>query len=542
MSRKSGLDYLKPEDYHELISFFFQIYIDIEIDKTRPFSERLIIHTRLPKEASEKFEEGLKIYAQERKKQINTSFKKQVSHGIYTKQETYAILKDKWKNFIKRYEQEKKTNDNFDKTDSPSERMDEMRKAMEQLAKDMKNFSPEENLEDPPLEDPHTAISHPVNVARNMEYLEQNFIEKKTGSQPETEKQFLCQKKICQKALNEIIKELFSQYEKPFPRKDRTDRYSAQCLSKFVQLRQLERELPRGLNVPDVKKNFLDTVLKNFSQPTRKSFEDYTNDIYIGPHIPTTPKDFKTHLENLLTENPTTDRKYSYSYNKNPNEKKYNMNLIIDMYESRISNFKEEPPCAEFSHKNKDAFMVNDESKIALPHQVKDMSSKETISLSIFSCLHPHYGQYNISHEMGHLLSWIFSQNKLSNESYGLYKKLRECAMKRYKHFQGFRISRATITHENDQWYTEEDTADLIAYMTYPNSKTYYSSCFYLSITEDGSQYRNLDILNNQPIDPHSSHFLRVLSEAIHKRTELSPACEQIVEQYKDDIDFTPCF
>ena len=541
MSRKFGLDYLKPEDYHELISIFFRTYAVIDIDKTRPPSERLIIHTRLPKEASEKFKEGLKLYDQELKKQINTSFKEQVSHGIYTKQEVYTILKDKWENFINRYEQEKKSNDSFDKDDSLLREMDEIREDMEQLAEDTKDLSSEENQLDLNLEAPGNTKPIPINVARNIEQLEQSFIEEKTGSQPETEKQLLCQKKACQKALNEIIKELFSQYEKPFPRKDRTDRYSAQCLSKFVQLRQLERELPRGLNVPDIKKNFLDTVLKNFSKPTRKSFEDYTNDIYIGPHIPTTPRDFKTHLEDLLTENPTTYREYSASYYTNPNEKRDNMNLIIDIYESRFSNFKEKPPCAEFSHKNKDIFLFDDESKISLPHQVKDMSSKETISLSIFSCLHSHFGQSMASHEMGHLLSWMFSQNKLSNESYGLYKNLRECATKRYKHFQGFR-ERLPFIHENDQGYTEEDTADLIAYMAYPNSKTIPRSCFELPITEDGSQYKHLDILNNNPIDSHSSHLLRVLFEAIHKRAELSPACKQIIEQYKDDIDFTPCF
>ena len=84
MSRKSRFDYLKPEDYHELIDIFFLTSIAIEIDKTRPPSERLIIHTRLPKETSEKFEEGLKIYAQELKKQMNTSFEQQVSYNILT--------------------------------------------------------------------------------------------------------------------------------------------------------------------------------------------------------------------------------------------------------------------------------------------------------------------------------------------------------------------------------------------------------------------------------------------------------------------------
>ena len=74
------------------------------------------------------------------------------------------------------------------------------------------------------------------------------------------------------------------------------------------------------------------------------------------------------------------------------------------------------------------------------------------------------------------------------------------------------------------------------------DSKTYYS-CSFLSSTEDGTRYQKLGILNTDLENSHySKPLLRVLFEAIHKKKELSPACQQVVDQYKDEINFEPCF
>ena len=227
----------------------------------------------------------------------------------------------------------------------------------------------------------------------------------------------------------------------------------------------------------------------------------------------------------------------------------------MDMYYTKEElEYKSDTPCTQPAHESaENSFLIpqtiSESQKKTLPQQMQNILSKGTISLSLFSCLNPHYGQGIAAHEMGHLLSWMFAQKKLSDPSYGSYKKLRECATKKYKRLKTPSIQ--PFAHKDDQKYTEEDTADLIAYMAYPNSKTYFCSILFNTEDsvkdrendrEDGIQYADLSIFNNDSDDPHSSSFLRVLSGAIYKKAELSPACEQIIEQYKKDIDFTPCF
>ena len=300
MAQKSGFDYLKPEDYHKLGELFFSEYIEIDIDETRPLSERLIIHTSLPEEASEQLKEGLKLYAQDMKRQINTSLSEKIDYGIYTHKEAYPSLKNKWEDFFKKYEEEKKSNGSFDKLHNISEKMKDMREEMKHLAEKMKSPSVEEYGIRPEL----------LKAAYSMEFLEQNFTKEKTGSWPEED--LLCQRTSCQKALKGMTGELLAQYKKPLPRQDRIDHYSATCLSQFILMKNLERGLPEGLNIPNVKRNFFNTALKNFSKPTRKSFENYINDGFrIGPLISRSHY-FKNSLESSINKRMTLKKRRTY--------------------------------------------------------------------------------------------------------------------------------------------------------------------------------------------------------------------------------------
>ena len=42
--------------------------------------------------------------------------------------------------------------------------------------------------------------------------------------------------------------------------------------------------------------------------------------------------------------------------------------------------------------------------------------------------------------------------------------------------------------------------------------------------------------------DQNIAPFLRVLMEEIHKKQKLSSPCQQVINKYKDKINFTPCF
>ena len=379
-------------------------------------------------------------------------------------------------------------------------------------------------------------------AAAILENLEENFTMKKTGSRPE--RQLFCQGEACRKALKEVIGELFSHYEKPFLQKDKVDRHSAQCLSEFVQLKQMERGFSEGLNIPNVKRNFSKKGLKNFSASTRKSFENYiNNDFHIGPLVPK-PQDFKALLETRFSNEWEMDTSEEFD---NKDIEGDNTKLIAEMYQERLASEESwNSPCPVKSPKGKsrDIFLPPEfieESVQFTSQHMKDIPAKGAVGLSLFSCLHPHHGQGIASHEMGHLLSWMFVQKKLSNKSYGPYKKLRECATKRYKTLKSSSEYPLEFIHANDQLKTEEDTADLMSYLVIQDSKTHYS-CSLLDITDNGAQYKGFGILNNTVEDFHSNSFLRLLFEAIHKRVELSPACQAVVNQYKNEINFKPCF
>ena len=534
ISRESGFDYLKPEDYSKLGEILFYGYIETDIDENRPLSNRLTIHINLPEEASQQLKEGVESYAQDLKKKANSSFYNQTYYGIYTPQEAYTVLQSRWESVKKKYAQEKKSKGSFNVLNRISKQMDEMRTQIEQLAEEIKNPSVG-------VYGIHSQKRILLEAAIAMKDLEETFKVETTGSRPKAEEQLLCRQKACQQGLKEMIGEVFDYYGQSPSRKDIEDRYSVQCLSKFVQFKQLEKELRKGLNIPDVQRDFSDKILKKFSKPTRESFENYINNGFdMGPPM-STSQGLKTSLQGFssVTEGGLPMANEGFYKDKG------NVELIFDMYyQKNALEYGNDNPCTWFFPEGDDAFISSPsifKSEEGLSQQMEGMSSKGAINLSLFSCLHPHHGQGVASHEMAHLLSWLFMQNKLSEKSYGSYKKLRECATKRYKHLKAPSIQ--SDTHENDQLKTEEDTADLISYLAVPDKKSHYS-CALLSITAAGTQYKETDLLNNglKGFSPHSNSLLRVLFEAIHKRVELSSACKRVVEHYKDDIDFTPCF
>lgn len=548
---KSEPDHLEPTDYEYLSRTFFSKYVQKSIDRRRPVFDRLSIQIDVPEGTSEQLTEGINSFAQDLKNDINSSFVQQIRHNVYDSQEAEAVLREKWRDFIRRYEDRKKINEYF--PDHMEEDINDMREAMKQLedrGKTTNSATAEMNNSSEKV--PVNSTNPLIEAAELLEGLEENFTGFTTGLQPENEKQPLCQQKACREAVKEATEELFARYEKPTLKQEQVNHYSAQCLSQFILLKELDKVTER-LGMTDLKRTFLNRVFKNFSIQTKQSFEDYINGFYIGRAGPNF-QDIKDAFINVLKDRePSSDNK---------TEEEDNIELITTMYRMEM-NWKEgwHSPCEFFIPMffkvdifSPPAPQATENSSNQMTSWVQEeMLSKGLIGLSSFSCLHPHHGRGIASHEMGHLLSWMFSQNKLSDKSYSAYKKLRECATKRYKNLNA-PSEQPKFSHEGDQWNTEEDTADLISYLTFPNSRTLYS-CALLSITEDGTKYDSPNILDDNwkrttpdshyyspPKPSRSSTLLRVLFEAIHKRIELSSACQQVVDQYKDEINFEPCF
>ena len=179
---------------------------------------------------------------------------------------------------------------------------------------------------------------------------------------------------------------------------------------------------------------------------------------------------------------------------------------------------------------------------------IREQFSKDRASgrVSLFSCTFHEHGEQILAHEFGHALSsWFKKNNPESNEntkaskvSYTQYTTLRECANSRHTTEE-----RSGYVWPNDKLRTEEDTADLIAHFAFSNDSISFM-CSLLKTSPDGLKYQDesIAIINPDDTDTHSARLLRVIMEAIHKRKKLSSSCQKVVDTYKDEINFEPCF
>ncbi|MCR9206571.1 MAG: hypothetical protein NXH75_18450, partial [Halobacteriovoraceae bacterium] len=84
------------------------------------------------------------------------------------------------------------------------------------------------------------------------------------------------------------------------------------------------------------------------------------------------------------------------------------------------------------------------------------------IDVSPHTCRHTHSGKGTVAHELGHLLSVLFSSDKMSTDSTKLYEKIRKCSNLGYKKLEA-RSGSGLAKFEGDHIKSEEDTADMIA-------------------------------------------------------------------------------
>ena len=281
-------------------------------------------------------------------------------------------------------------------------------------------------------------------------------------------------------------------------------------------------------NLKDYKTRFLDRVFSDYSQVSRQTFENYINNTLKITFL----------SEESIDEIFTDIIKLSTSRNR---EKKTIISLLQIIKDLTIGdNLDQVCPGTITKYKpfSNDGFD----------------SRKHTIRISAFSYTFYEHGKQILAHEMAHTLSHLFNSNRLSEDSYSKYKKLRECATKQYtinNKLPSLTYNNVRPVHKNDKYKTEEDTADLIAYKVFQEEPVMFN-CVPNFIDVDNEKYRNQDVCI---VDPeyfsegtyyngyiHSNLLLRAIMEAIHKRKELSPACQQVVDMYSDQINFEPCF
>lgn len=175
-----------------------------------------------------------------------------------------------------------------------------------------------------------------------------------------------------------------------------------------------------------------------------------------------------------------------------------------------------------------------------MPH--KNFEGDETLSsaygemdqmfVSPFTTLNEKTGRAIVAHELGHAMSHIFQDVGMSESSAATYNKIRQCATGNYLE--------NTKKDGSEGRNTEEDTADLIAYMTYENEKEVFL-CALLQPSNDNQSYVNLEFLQENAQDSHSTSLYRAYLEAVNKGLPTPVSCQKSFERHADVLGAKKC-
>lgn len=165
---------------------------------------------------------------------------------------------------------------------------------------------------------------------------------------------------------------------------------------------------------------------------------------------------------------------------------------------------------------------------------------KKVIYISDYSCSHDMRGKQIVAHEIGHNINFLFSKlTSMSKESLKTYMDLRKCVSDNYlKSRKG--NSYFELFTKIDNAYTEEDMADTISNMAFPDNKDLFScALLYPDISNKG--YVDPRLVPHRFGDPHSEGLFRVLMEMIQKGGQLPLSCQKAMENSSDVLGFNRC-
>lgn len=286
------------------------------------------------------------------------------------------------------------------------------------------------------------------------------------------------------------------------------------CLSNHIHYGILSERTNKfkGL-LPEVQKDFLTNGLAGLSDHSKKSFEEYLKKnlaLEFGVRSP---------LE-LLKESQLMD---SIKIEKSLLKQVTDENPTLNPFE-HVAACESQLDVQMF-----DAFLYlkKADKMIGIHADIAKKNKKDTLFVSQKTCRHSEVGKGVVAHELAHALSYAFADKRLSEGSYKEYMEDRECATR-----QSNKSSEEVYEerHAGDRSRTEEDTADLISFKTYQDSSV-YGGCFLLN---NKAPYDKLNTKVPQyNFDTHSTSFVRLIREAIHKKIPAPTECHKVIEEYR---------
>lgn len=197
-------------------------------------------------------------------------------------------------------------------------------------------------------------------------------------------------------------------------------------------------------------------------------------------------------------------------------------------------------PCQKPSISIWDAYLSQEAAKNILRNGFnKNLNPKYTkndhLFISDFSSENAIYGEYFVSHEIGHALNNLFAQKKLSQKSTANYKTIRQCISQNFPVFSNLNYFKL---FDEDSLHTEEDMADLIAAIAFPK-KEQISTCAFLEPSFKMDQYVDLFLIDEER--PHSAPLARILMEASYKKIPLPASCQNLIQNESSSFGPNQC-
>ena len=519
-----------PEDYNfdEYARRFFDQYIVLEVDKSKPWDQRLQYTLLLPEGVDTTFKEGIEEYAIAKKRKQESQFHKSISEQFYTFDEQKDLLRQKWDEFYLQYLARKEAGPDF----------------MREEAGNIEDLR--EKIEGNQL----------FNIASTNSTLSNYFylISPPPSQRPSRLCGEKCSKAIQRKIENYDFKKLIREFEQKNAQKESLVRETlAHCKSNIAYdfLKDAEIQKMREM-IPIVEKYFLENVFSNYSEESKKNLRDYlANHLHYAFENPS-----KFEVNDLES---SIERQYQYKKNFRtpPQNRNYSSLDILNYVNNRgkIDPLLSDTTTLYLCNRQGrytawDKFILQ---KDAAEHESLDESiydkTKDNISVSLFSITHPNYGRLVMAHELGHLLSNLFHHKQLSSSSYQKYLELRQCVAQPFsvKHYEN------PLIHEGDTYFTEEDMADIISYMAIPDKSTLLectiltpadgeSYLHYATRPSNGGLHSNYFHSTGLFGGGYSSQLMRLLQEAIHKKITMPSSCQELMNCNKHNYRFEPCF
>lgn len=353
-----------------------------------------------------------------------------------------------------------------------------------------------------------------------------------------------CESAPCNEAFKKYFKELALESSIEKTKKEMNnpavaERQLAQCKAKIVAKLSISSDLKNAEKLmKEVKKAISKNVFSKFSSHSKKLLEDYLkNNLVMGSNK----------MSGLdKAKSPFEDHKAMVEASLNEQSDMYEMDeetalgSALSLAEDGWSTPESTGVCSPKLDSNAfDTYLSYERVKLVLGENSKTLAKippKDQIFISPFSCNHDLRGKSVVAHELGHAINQIFHSEKLSESSAKSYKEIRKCSTDNYVEFIP---DRGFLLHEGDGLRTEEDTADIIAYMAYSDGSDLFS-CAMIKPSMDNKSYDDLALIYEDG-DSHSTSLYRVINEAINKNRELPVSCLKALEPLKEKLRLKKC-